>query len=242
MILKLLFGAVFLAVIALSPSFVKAQRNGPTKKSLAIKMAAATGYLAVGALAAAISNNYSHFALLIGIALLLCWIGDLFLHLTGSRIFFGVGFLAFFSAHFVFIAAYLLVIKSAAPDRPLFSLPEIIAVVLFDVFFLVFSKLIGTEFKGWLKVPIVLYGTVIVFMLCKAAVMGVSLIQANAPCAVISACIAVCGAALFVASDFSIAVLIFNQKYKKSYPLKMFNIVTYFLAVLLLASLLLFVR
>ena len=93
-----------------------------------------------------------------------------------------------------------------------------------------------------IAIPLLMYGAVITTMLCKAVVLGVTLIRTCAVYAVPAAIAAICGAALFVASDFSIAILIFNKKYKKSYPLKMFNMATYFLAVLLLSSLILFVK
>ena len=175
-------------------------------------------------------------------ALALSWVGDLFLHLWQHKIFPALGFLGFLSAHFAFIAAFWSVTHAAAPDRAFFTLPEIGAVLAFDAFFLIFSAVIGTQVKGWLKVPILLYATVITTMLCKACVMGAVLIKTGAAHAQLAAVVAIAGAALFVASDFSIAVLMFNEKYKKNYALKMFNMVTYFLAVLLLSSLILFVK
>lgn len=237
-----LFCLIFIAVNVINPFYVKAQMDGPNPRSLALKMGAATGYLLTGLLAAFIADNFTGFALRIGVALILCWLGDLFLHLWGSKIFFGVGFLAFFASHFVFIAAYWTAVRAADPSRPFFTAPEIAAVVLFDVFFILFSLRIGTDVKGVIAIPLLLYGAVITTMLCKAVVLGVTLIRTCAVYAVPAAIAAICGAALFVASDFSIAILIFNKKYKKSYPLKMFNMATYFLAVLLLSSLILFVK
>ena len=242
MVLIVLFCLVFIAVNVINPFYVKAQMGGPNPRSLALKMGAATGYLVTGLLAMFIADNFSRFAVLIGIALILCWFGDLFLHLWGSKIFFGVGFLSFFASHFVFIAAYCAAIKATDPARGLFSVPELCAVALFDVFFILFSLKIGTDIKGPVVIPLLLYGAVITFMLCKAVELGVTLVRTGAPYAWPAAAAVAIGAACFVASDFSIALLIFNKKYKKSYPLKMFNMATYFLAVLLLSSLILFVK
>ena len=241
-LLWFLFFAVFIAVNVINPFFVKAQVNGPCKKSLALKMAAATGYLVTGGLAMLIARNTGRFALLMLLALFLSWCGDLFLHLWQHRIFPAIGFLSFLSAHFVFIAAFCSVIHRTAPERGFFSLPEILAVAAFDLFFLLFSAKIGTEVKGWLRIPILLYATVITTMLCKAAVMGASLAASGAPHGALAAAVAVAGAALFVASDFTIAILMFNQKYKKNYALKMFNMVTYFLSVPTLSALILLIR
>ena len=233
--LKILFVLIFIAVNVINVFFVNAQRNGPTKKSLTFKMAGATGYLLTGLLAMCIGKNFSRFAWLIFLGLALCWIGDLFLHLWQNKIFPAIGFLGFLSAHFVFIAAFLNKIETLQPGRGFFSWAEILFVLCFCLGFLLFSWAIGTSLKGWLKLPILVYAAVITTMLCKAVLMGL-LYRATGGSAFAMA-VAACGAALFVASDFSIAVLMFNEKYKKNYPLKMFNMVTYFLAVLLISAL-----
>ena len=74
-------------------------------------------------------------------------------------------------------------------------------------------------------------------MLCKAAVLGITAVQTGAAHGAFVLVCALAGALLFVASDFTISILMFNEKHKKNYPLKMFNIVTYFAAELLLALL-----
>lgn len=233
----ILFCAVFVGVNALNPVYVKAQRNGACPKSLLLKMLCATGYLVTCVLAMLIGNNFTKFSWLILLALGLSWIGDLFLHLWQHKIFHGIGFLGFLSAHFIFIWAYLTEIKALSPDRAFFSVPEVAAVVLFCVGFVLFSIRIGTNLKSVLVVPVLIYAAVITTMLCKASVMGVLYAKAGLPHGVFAAVVAIAGAALFVASDFSIAILMFNEKHKKNYPLKMFNMVTYFLAVLLLSAL-----
>ena len=242
MLLPILFILVFIAINVIDPFFVKAQRNGPCKKSLALKMAAATGYLICGAIAMLHARNVGVFARTVAAALFLCWIGDLFLHLWQNKVFPAIGFLGFLSAHFVFIAAFWGVIRRLDPERPFITWQEAAIVLAFDVFFLIFSKIIGTELKGALKIPILLYATVITAMLCKAAVMGVLWAKSGAPWGIPAAVAAIAGAALFVASDFSIAGLMFNSRYKKNYPLKLFNMTTYFLAVPTLAALLFFIR
>ncbi len=242
MFIKFLYAFICAVTMVCGFLFVRSQYNGACGRSLTLKMIAATGYIAIGALAVKISGNESRFALIMFGALICSWIGDLFLHLWQHKIYTAIGFLGFLTAHFFFIAAYLRAIRLYAPDRSFFSAPEIIAVVLFDVFFLVFSRLIGTEIKGVLNIPIVMYATVITTMLCKACIMGISMIKVDVPHATAAAVLAVAGASLFVMSDFSIAILMFNKKYKKSHPLKMFNILTYFAAELALASLLLVVN
>ena len=69
-----LFSAVFVAVNALNPFYVKAQRDGPNKKSLALKMTCATGYLVTCLCSMLIAQNFSKFAWLIFGGLVLSWI------------------------------------------------------------------------------------------------------------------------------------------------------------------------
>lgn len=242
LILKILFVAVFIAVNALNPFFVRAQVNGACPKSLALKMICATGYVAEGALAMVLVSNTSKYAWLIMGALFCSWIGDLFLHLWQSRIFPAIGFLGFLSAHFFFIAAFYGSIKSTMPELGVITVYEIIGIVVFDVFFLVFSKKIGTEIKGILKLPILVYASVILTMLLKAVIMGAGLVKTQTAFAVPLLVIAGFGALNFVVSDFLIAILLFNERLKKNYALKMVNMVTYFIAELLLASTILFVK
>lgn len=237
LIYKILFLVLFVAVNVINVFFVNAQRGGPTKKSLALKMAAATGYLLTGVLAMLIGQNGSRFAWLMLLGLFLCWVGDLFLHLWQHKALPAIGFLGFLSAHFVFIAAFVHEIKLLNPARGFFSLPEVLFVLTFCLGFLLFSMAIGTRLKGALRIPILLYAAVITTMLCKALIMGLTYKNAAGAGGGLAATSAIVGAALFVASDFSIAILMFNEKYKKNYPLKMFNMVTYFLAVLLLSAL-----
>ena len=237
MLYQIITALVCLAVMVLAPIFVKEQKNGPCWRSLFVKMVAATGYVAVGLLCAVSTRACSAFDKLLLAALALSWIGDLFLHLWQTKVFPVIGFLGFFSAHFFFIAAYLKGIAAFAPDRGFFSVPEIVFVAAFIVCFVIFAAKTGMNLKGVIAVPIVLYAAVITTMLCKATVLGVAAVQAGAAHGGWILVCALAGALLFVASDFTISILMFNEKHKKNYPLKMFNIVTYFAAELLLALL-----
>ena len=237
MLYKVLTALVCLAVMALAPIFVKEQRGGPCPRSLFVKMVAATGYLAAGGLCVAMTGACSSFDKWILLALFGSWIGDLFLHLWQTKVFPAIGFLGFLSAHFFFIAAYWTGVKAMDPDRGFFTWPEIAFVVLFDVFFVIFAAKTGLQLKGIIAVPILIYATVITTMLCKAAVLGITAVRTGAAHGAWVLVCALAGALLFVASDFTISILMFNEKQKKNYPLKMFNIITYFAAELLLALL-----
>ena len=240
MALKILLALLCAGVMLITPFYVKAQKNGACKKSLALKMAAATGYIAAGVLCALISGELSAFDRLIFCALGCSWIGDLFLHLWQKKIYTAIGFTGFLSAHFFFIAAYMNAIGRMLPERSFFSVQELLFVLTFDIFFVIFALKTGIKLKGIIALPILLYATVITTMLCKAVLLGAGAVTTGAANAAAVCVFAVCGAALFVASDFSISILMFNPRQKKNYPLKMFNMLTYFAAQLLLACLIIF--
>ena len=86
MLLKILTALIAIGVIALTYFYVDAQKDGPCKKSLGLKMIAATGYVAVGVLCIVISGDFSVFDKIMLTALICSWIGDLFLHM--GKIFF----------------------------------------------------------------------------------------------------------------------------------------------------------
>ena len=92
---------------------------------------------------------------------------------------------------------------------------------------------------GFMKIPIIIYGIVILTMMCKATILGIEAVKAG-----ITPLAAVCGitgALNFVASDFSISILMFDRRQKKNFRLKLFNMYTYFIAEVLLASLIFFI-
>ncbi len=235
--MKVLFAAICVVVMAITPFYVKAQKNGPCITSMILKMTAATGYVALGLLGVYLSGTgFSTFDKIMLGALIASWIGDLLLH-TKSKACVVLGFLGFLSAHFFFISAYSTEISVLIPEQGFFVLWQIAAVLALDVLFLYFSFKKGFSFKGIIKVGILVYGAVITTMLCKAIQLGYTSIAGGVENAVVTAVVAISGALLFCMSDFSISILMFVEKHKKNYNLKMFNMLTYFAAELLLASL-----
>ena len=61
MLLKIVMFILAVAVMVLSPMFVKAQKDCPCKKSLLLKMTAATGYFIMGLLGIAASGTFTKF-------------------------------------------------------------------------------------------------------------------------------------------------------------------------------------
>ncbi len=242
MMLKILAAVIAAGVIAITYPYVAAQRNGACPKSWFLKMVGATGYVAVGVLCVIMTGEFSEFDKAMMLALVLSWLGDLFLHMWFHVIWTALGFLCFLSSHIFFIRAYITGISSMTvyyPEKPLFSIPEIIIILTLTSLFLVCIIKSGMNLHGFMKLPIMIYGAVILTMLCKATILGIEAVQYG-----ITPLVAVCsiaGALNFVASDFSISFLMFDRRQKKNFKLKLFNMYTYFIAEILLASLIYFI-
>lgn len=242
MILKLLTAIIAIGVIAITYFYVDAQKDGACPKSWLLKMIGATGYIAVGALCVVITGEFSEFDKAMILALVFSWLGDLFLHMWFHKIWTALGFICFLTSHICFIRAYIIGTNSltvAIPERPFFSIGEIIAVVVFVALFIFCMIKSKMNLKGIMKLPIIVYGIVIMTMLCKASILGIEAVKAGITPLVIVC--AITGAVFFVMSDFSISFLMFDKRHKKNFKLKLFNMYTYFAAEILLASLIYFI-
>lgn len=240
MILKILFGICVVASIILTPFYLEAQKNKGIK-SLTLKMFDSTCFLSAGVLAVFIADNRTPFAKYMLIALALSWVGDFLLHVIKPKVLNAVGFVSFMAAHVFYIIAYNNAAQTIEPGRA-FLQPWGIAIpiVCIAVYTVITAK--KMQFEKWALAASVSYGIVILLMFAKAADLAVLGLQSGTENAVISAVLLFTGAALFVASDLTISFLLFDERYKKNYPLKIFNIATYFAGQLLLASLILTVK
>lgn len=239
MLLKILTVIISLVVIGITYFYVDTQKDGPTPKSLAIKMVGATGYVAVGVLCVLMTEELTQFDKIMLGALICSWIGDLFLHIRKPVICTGLGFMGFLSSHVCFILAYLNGIKVFNPDSKFISLPEILTIAAALIAFLVYIKIKKMSLPAIITVPVFIYGAVITLMMCKAVILGFTAFNSSvSPFVLVSS---ILGALLFVMSDFSISILMFNQKQKKNFKLKLFNMYTFFAAEILLASLIYFI-
>lgn len=237
--LKILTAVIAVGVIGITYPYVYAQKDGACYRSWLLKMIGATGYMAVGALCVIITGEFSEFDKAMILALVFSWLGDLFLHMWFHKIWTALGFLCFLTSHVCFIRAYLKGIAVFSPDKGFFSIPEVIAVILFVALFIICMIKSKMNLKGLMKLPIIIYGAVIMTMLCKASILGIDAYKNGINAFVLIS--AILGAVCFVLSDFSISFLMFDKRHKKNFRLKLFNMYTYFAAEILLASLIYFI-
>lgn len=218
------------------PLFLKYSWPQRTFKSLQMKMVCSALFIICAVCCISYSGNHSMYMKLLLSGLIFGVLGDLLIHIIAPVYINILGGVSFFFGHVLFIIAF----SQASPDFNVFSVQTFIIVAIILIPACIFAKLRKLKL-GKLAFPVFLYAAAITLMLVTAARLGIHLCSqpsANVPAIVITLMI---GALCFVLSDSSLAVFMFGGE-DKSKPLKIFYIVTYYLAQILLATSLLFIK
>lgn len=236
---------VFIIVYALAiaaefyfvPMFLKAAWPNRTMTSLKYKMVC-SGLFVISTLCCILySNNFSSFTLFMSIGLLFGVLGDLLLHYpteTKKWINF-LGGVSFFVGHIFYIIAFSVTMKNYFPDASIFDYRAII--VILGVVGVAVIIAFATKMKlGKYAIPVLAYALVIITMVVSAFQIAIRL--HGTPSIVFTLLL---GAVLFVLSDITITFLFFGGQ-KGNRPLKIFNIITYFLGQILLGTSILFIQ
>lgn len=227
------------AEIILVPLFIKAQWPNKTKKSLTLKMICASLFVAIGVTAMVGGQNDSLYAILMVVGFIMCWFGDLFLHVSPKQIYFLIGLVFFLIGHVFFASAYTTAITDLFPEASVFDWREIIAIVILLIVGITGQRLTMTHRLGKATIPVLIYTIALLTMLVKACSLGVRYALAGMPYAT-GVCLLLCiGGLLFVISDSTLVYINFDKR--RNLPLKAVNLVTYFGAQVLLACSILFI-
>lgn len=226
------------------PIFIKAQWPKKCVKSFCWKMISASLFLGYGVFAYIFASNFwgtnfmDKFALYMVIGLACGWLGDLFLHLTAlwkepgkilTGASFGIGLIAFLVGHIFYVLAFINAIGETGHKLPYWIWIGVAAML---VLFLI-GKLISKIKLGMAAVPVALYAATISTMFMTALAFSIY----YAKCSIAASVILALGALLFVISDGTLVFNLFgSEKMKTNYPLKVVNLVTYFIGQMLLAS------
>lgn len=187
-------------------------------------------FLLAGIVSAAHAGEITEYKKHMLCGLALGFLGDILLHVK-SNIFNGLGFLSFLSGHVFYILAF---DGAREPGNKFLTGVEIAAACTIMAVFV----LAVIVFKIDLKIAVIpcfIYGAVITVMTVKCFVFGGNLFTAGGIQEKIYSAMLMCGSALFLLSDASIAPLIFDDRYKQNFPLKKFNLWTYYIGQLLIA-------
>ena len=242
MVLWIIFGICLLVEAVCTPWYLKALWPEKCRKSLILKMICATMFVSIGVLSMFISNNFSAYAVTMLIGLVFGWIGDYFLHAKPTDAYFITGFISFLIGHIFYIVAYVRALPVLFPDYKMFNIPELIIGAVIIVTAIILHKVIKLKFTPKIVgAGIWLYFCILTFMFVKATALGYHQWQSGAEGGILPFVVLTLGSFFFVLSDASLGVIIFGGQ-KKNYPLKIFNIITYFWGQIVLASSILFIK
>lgn len=243
MLFKILLGLTVAAEFFTVPMFLKYYWPKKCKQSLIYKMISATLFVLCGFCAMQAAGNNTSYASLMLIGFVFGWFGDLLLHsLKDKMLHFALGVVSFLVGHIFFVAAFHHAIKSLDPAAPLFTWYEIltvvvaiIAVTIFGIFKKYYQK------KGPMVFALLLYGVFLVSMFVKSITYCVAEwsygINDYMYPAIITAGL---GGLFFLLSDGSLGLILMGDETKRG--MRIFNITTYFIAQILLALSILFIR
>ncbi len=240
MIYWILFGVCFVLQTISTPLFLKLSWPNRSIKSLTAKMVSATLFVMVGFLSVKITGNTSIFANTMMVGLILGWIGDFFLHSDG-HVFFGIGFTSFLAGHIVYIKGYATALNSFKDYNHINIIEIVSLVILVSIAMWLFNRFNLKFSSKLLKLAVIVYTLILVTMFIKATSLGVNYMLSGGENGVAALLVLSLGSLFFLLSDATIGILMFGGQ-KKNRPLKIFNIVTYFVGQMLLASSILFIN
>ncbi len=242
MVLWILFGFCLLVEVVCVPLYLKALWPEKCFKSLVFKMICSTAFVGIGVLSMLISDNFSPYAITMLVGLVLGWIGDYFLHAKPSDAYFVTGFISFLLGHIAYIVAYVRATPILSPEYKMFNIAEIIPGIVIITAALITAKVLKVNFTPKVvKYAIAVYFVLITFMLVRASALGYCYYTSGGKYGILPMILLSVGAVCFVLSDATLGIISFGGQ-KKNYPLKIFNIITYFGGQVMLASSILFIN
>ena len=242
MVLYLSLAACCLLEFVFVPWFLRVMWPNPSKKSLLLKMICASLFVAVGVLSMFIADNHTEYAYTMLLGLVFGWVGDFFLHVNSTKTCFGIGFTSFLLGHVVYIISYIRALGNIFPEYSVVNGVEICAAAALCVIALVCYVKLKLDMPGvFVKVTMGTYFVILTIMFVKAAALGYNYMISGGQYGVLALVVLVLGSLCFLLSDVVLGFIMFGG-FKKNYPIKIFNIVTYFAAQVLLASSILFIK
>lgn len=241
--LKVLFILTIVLEAVFVPILLKYYWPTKCKQSLIFKTLSSTMFVLCGFLAMKISGNSSDYAYMILWGLIMGWVGDLFLHSLKNKMYhFAIGVVAFLAGHIFYIVGLQKAIDTAFPSEPTFAWHEyvFIAVVVITVVAILGIKGLFKK-NGAISIGLVAYGIILSTMLAKALRYAIGEIAygTNDDMFMITVTVAI-GALLFSVSDISLGFILSSDNAKRG--MRVFNIITYYVAQILLAASIFYVR
>lgn len=236
MMIMVVYALAIIAECYFVPMFLKAAWPQRCMKSLKYKMVCSALFMLSTLCCLFYSGNYSLFTAFMFAGLTFGLIGDLLIHYPTDKTMVAVlGGTSFCIGHIFYIVAFATAMKNYFPEAKVFDYRAIIIIVALVAIAVIvaFAKHIKL---GKLAIPVLVYAMAIVTMLITAFQLTIRL---GGTISVVFTLLL--GAVLFILSDATIVFLMFGGQ-SKNRPLKVFNIVTYFLGQILLGTSILFIQ
>jgi uncharacterized membrane protein YhhN len=243
--LKILLAICYILFFVFLPLYDKAYWPEPTKKSLANKIVAATMFVAIGVLGMIISDNKTIFASTMIVGLICGWFGDILMHIPSKKNMtcLYIGAVGFLVGHIFYVMAFVNGAKALSESYKFFTVPELIAFVVVYVAFLLMLKPVFkfTFDSKFLQYGLYLYGIFLIGMLFKVIAFAITYFKYGTENSIISMIILIVAGISFFVSDLTLGIRLLGGR-KDSKFIKSLSLYTYFIAQLLLATSILFIK
>ena len=235
----MLFNILFLVSVPLEfifvPWYLKALWPVKNAKSLRLKMVCAGLYVLMSVCAIQISGSFTGYAMLMLCGALSGFLGDYFLHAKGTTKYFVLGLTSFLAGHVFYLTAFIRRLSEFAGYK-MINAYELTAFAVIMAAYILIAVKVKMRFKPKaLLGACALYAVILIWMFIKACVLAIGLAGTGVRYGAVAGVLLIFGSLNFLLSDASLCVILFAG-YKGSYPLKIFNIVTYFAAQAALAA------
>lgn len=240
---KVLFALTILLEFITVPIFLRYYWPTKCKQSMLFKMISATLFVLCGVFAMKISGNNTPYATLMLWGLVFGWFGDLFLHwLKNVMPIFVLGVVAFLTGHIFYVIAFQKAIEKTYPGSATFEWYEVLFVAVSVILVTILAVIKGFyKDRAGMTAGLTVYGVLLLAMFAKTARYAIGEWAYGTNDNVVAVFITVLGGGIFFAvSDILLGYILMFKDEKRS--LRIINIVTYFIAQILLASSILFVR
>ena len=223
-------------VLLLLPYYCRITFVGKNSKTLILKMVQSTMFLLTAVLAVTASENFYPFAFVMLAGFVFSVFGDCFLGKNEGSKMFLVGSLFFLLAHISYITAFSLATRMFLPKVPWFNVIDTFVYITLICASVLLCLIRRPRFHRLLLPMLVYFGT-LCLMVAKAFGLGFRLAVAGENGALLLSA----GAMLFLTSDTTLGMMRFKMA-KRTFFIRTYCSCSYFVAQLLMASSILFIK
>lgn len=243
--LKVLFALTIVLEVVFVPIFLKYYWPTKCKQSMIFKVLSSTMFVLCGFLAVKVTGNTSDYAYMILWGLAMGWVGDVCLHSLSNKMWhFALGVVAFLAGHVFYIVGIQKAIDTDFPAEPTFAWHEYVFIFVVVTTVVTFLAIKGLFKKnGVVGIGLVVYGIVLSSMLAKALRYAILIIADGSKDDAVMFMVALTvgiGSILFAISDISLGYILSSDNIKRG--IRIFNIITYYVAQILLAVSIFYVK